>query len=431
MFEKIFHIKALQSDIKTEVLAGFTTFLTMSYIIFVNPMIISQAGIDIGAAFVATCLAAAFGTLLMGLYANYPIALAPGMGINAYFTYGVVLGLGVSWQTGLGIVFYSGLLFFIICLFRTRQWIINAIPESLKSAIAAGIGLFLLIIGLENAHIIIDHPKTLVTFGDVTSPTVFLAILGFFIIILLDRLKIPGAILLGILSISVLGNIFDHNEWQGFVSSPPSILPTFMQLDFACILDISLITVIFAFFLVDMFDSVGTFIGVTKHTNLVDKSGKLSRMKQALISDSSATMFGSLLGTSSTTSYIESATGIRTGGRTGLTAVVVTALFLVALFLSPLAQSIPAYATAPALMFVGFLMCRSLKNIHWDDMSDYIPCLITAISMPFTYSIATGIGLGFISYVLLKLIYSESKKLSPVTCFIAGLFLIRFIMGQG
>lgn len=431
MLEKTFKLNQNKTNTKTEFLAGLTTFLTMAYIIFVNPSILSQAGMDQGAVFVATCLAAAFGSILMGFYANYPIALAPGMGLNAYFTFGVVLGLGVTWQTGLGIVFISGILFMIISFLPIRDWIIGAIPKTLKKSISAGIGLFLAIIGLQNAGIIIDHPATLVTVGDLTQMATLLAIIGFFAIVALDHLKIPGAILISIIAISILGAVLGLNDIKGVMSLPPNPMPTFLQLDLTSALNMALLGAIFAFLFVDLFDTAGTLLGVSKQAGLLDKNNNLPRMKEAMITDSSASTFGALVGTSPTTSYIESASGVKAGGRTGLTAVIVGIFFLLALFFSPLAQSIPVYATAPALLFVAFMMCRGLSGIDWKDMTEDIPAMVTILSMPLTYSIANGIGFGFITYVVIKTFCGKWKDVSWLTLIIAALFAAKFAIGQG
>ncbi|MBD1590343.1 NCS2 family permease, partial [Pseudomonas sp. C2L12B] len=334
---------------RTEILAGATTFLAMAYILFVNPSILGATGMDKGAVFVATCLAAAIGSALMGLIANYPIALAPGMGLNAFFTYTVVLHMGHTWQVGLGAVFLSAVCFFVLSVFKIREWIVNSIPLPLRSAIAAGIGLFLALIALQNAGIVVDNPATLVGLGDLRQPGAILAVLGFVLIVALEALKVRGAVLIGILAVTVVSILFGFSPFGGLVSMPPSLAPTFLQLDIAGALNIGLVSVIFAFLFVDLFDNSGTLIGVAKRAGLMREDGYMPKMGRALIADSSAAMVGSLLGTSTTTSYIESAAGVSAGGRTGLTAIVVAVLFLLALFFAPLAGSVPAYATAPAL----------------------------------------------------------------------------------
>lgn len=428
MLDQFFKLRENGTTVKTEVLAGVTTFLTMAYIIFVNPAILGDAGIDKGAAFVATCLAAAIGTAIMGLYANYPVALAPGMGLNAYFTYGVVLGMGHSWQIALGAVFVSGVLFLILSLLPVREKIINSIPMSQKYAIGAGIGLFLGLIGLKNAGIVVDHAATLVGLGKLMSPAVGMAILGFFIIAVLDYRKVPGAIMISILGVTVLGIALGLSKFGGLVSAPPSLAPTLMQMDIGGALSLGLLTIVFAFLMVDLFDTAGTLVAVAPRAGLMDKDGKLKNLGRALVADSTATIAGAALGTSTTTSYIESAAGIRVGGRTGLTAVVVAILFLLALFFAPLAGSIPVYATAPALIFVACVMASSLARVDWEDITEYLPAVVTAVMMPFTFSIATGIGLGFITYVVLKIFTGRGKDIHPVMAAVSLVFLIKFIV---
>jgi AGZA family xanthine/uracil permease-like MFS transporter len=383
---------------------------------------------DFGAVFVATCLAAAIGTMIMGLYANYPIALAPGMGLNAYFAYGVVLGMGHSWQVALGAVFISGILFIILSLLPVREWIINAIPRSLKLAIAAGIGLFLAIIALKNAGIVVDHPATLVTLGDPLSWSVILAFLGFFVIVALERHKVPGAVIIGILATTAAGLILGVTEWHGFASMPPNPAPTFLQLDIAGAMQVGLVTIVFTFLFVDLFDTAGTLVGLAQRAGLLDAQGRLPRLGKALLADSTATAAGSLLGTSTTTSYIESAAGINVGGRTGLTAVVVAILFLLALFFAPLAQTVPAFATAPALLFVACLMTRGLEEIDWDDVTEFAPAVVTAIAMPLTFSIAHGLGLGFITYAAVKILSGRPADCPLAVYAIAVLFLVKFAL---
>lgn len=426
MFEQLFSLGQHNTTVRREILAGVTTFLTMAYIIFVNPQILSATGMDQGAVFVATCLAAAFGSAFMGLYANYPVALAPGMGLNAYFTYGVVLGMGHSWQVALGAVFISGVIFFIISVTPVREWIVNAIPKSLKMAISAGIGLFLGIIGLQAAGIVVDHQATLVTLGDLTAWPPILAAIGFVIMAALDARRIPGAIIIAILLVTAAGVALGVSPTGGIFSLPPSIGPTLLQMDIAGALNIGLVAIIFAFLFVDLFDNTGTLIGVAHRAGLLDKDGKLPRIGRALMVDSTAAMVGAALGTSTTTSYIESAAGVRAGGRTGLTAVVVAVLFLAALFLAPLAGMIPAYATAPALVFVACMMTRGLTEIDWEDVTEYAPAVITAIAMPLTFSIAHGIAFGFITYAAIKLISGRWQQIHPAVAVLAVLFIIKF-----
>jgi len=426
MLDRYFRLTEHGTTVRTELLAGLTTFLTMAYIIFVNPLILTDAGMDHGAVFVATCLAAAVGTAIMGLYANYPIALAPGMGLNAYFTYTVVLTMGYPWQAALGAVFISGVLFLILSVLPVREAIINAIPRSLKMATSAGIGLFLAIIGLKNAGIIQASEATLVTIGDLTQWPPILAALGFVATAALAARRVPGALIIAILAVSVLGMLLGVSEFQGIVDVPPDPTPTLFQLDIMAALEIGLITIVFAFLFVDLFDTAGTLIGVSARAGLLDSEGRLPRLRQALLADSSASIAGACLGTSTTTSYIESAAGINAGGRTGLTAVTVAGLFLLALFLAPLAQSIPGYATAPALVFVACLMARGLTEVDWDDATEYAPALVTAVSMPLTFSIAHGIAFGFITYAAIKLLSGRIGEARIAVVVLAVLFCVKF-----
>ncbi len=427
MLERLFGLKAHGTDVKTEVLAGITTFLTMAYIIVVNPSLLSSAGMDYGAVFAATCLAAAIGSLIMGVLANYPIALAPGMGLNAFFTFTVVGQMGYSWQVALGAVFLSGVLFFLLSIFRIREWVINSIPLALRLGIAAGIGLFLALIALHNTNIIVASPGTLVTLGDVSSPAALLTAFGFVLICALAARRVMGAVMLGIIAVTLVGWLLGLVEYQGFASAPPSLAPTFLQMDVAGALNIGLVSVIFAFLFVDLFDTSGTLIGAAHRGNLLDEKGNLPRLGRALMADSGATMAGAALGTSTTTSYIESTAGIVAGGRTGLTAVVVAVLFLLALFFSPLASMVPAFATAPALLYVATLMTSSLSHIDWEDVTDAAPVLVTAIAMPLAFSIADGIALGFITYVAVKLASGRFHQLNPALLVIAALFVLKFM----
>jgi adenine/guanine/hypoxanthine permease len=426
-----FKLQEHGTDVRTELMAGLATFLTMAYIIFVNPSILVVAGMDQGAVFVATCLAAALSCLIMGLYANYPIALAPGMGLNAFFAFTLVKGMGLTWQVALGAVFISGLLALLLSISPVREWLFNAIPKTLKMAIAAGIGLFLAIIALKNAGIVVDHPATLVTIGDVTKAPAVLASFGFILMVALDMRRVPGAIIIAILVTTAIGVILGITPAQGVVSTPPSLAPTFLQLDILGALQIGLISVIIALLFVDLFDTAGTLVGVAHRAGLLTPEGKLPRLRKALIADSSATMIGALLGTSNTTSYIESAAGVKVGGRTGLTAVTVAVLFLLALFFSPLAGTVPAYATAPALLFVACIMTRGLAEIDWEDPTEYAPAVVTAISMPLTFSIATGIAFGFITYAGAKLLAGRVREISAAVAVLAVLFLLRFTFVGG
>ena len=425
LFEKLFKLKENGSNVRTELLAGLTTFLTMCYIIIVNPLILSETGMDIGAVFVATCIASAIGCFVMGMLANYPIALAPGMGLNAYFTYAVVKGMGVPWQVALGAVFVSGIIFIIFSLFKVREALVNALPMSLKMSIAAGIGLFLALIALKGAGIIVANPATLVSMGDVHNPSALLAMLGFLMIIVLDHYRVRGAIILSILAITAIAVMMGLSEFKGVIGSVPSIAPTFMQMDFKDLFTVSMVSVIFVFFLVDLFDSTGTLVGVSHRAGLL-KNGKLPRLKRALLADSTAIVSGAALGTSSTTPYIESASGVAAGGRTGLTAVTVGVLMLACLWFSPLAQTVPAFATAPALLYVGVHMMRSATEIDWHDMTEAAPSFLTIVFMPFAYSIADGIAMGFISYAVIKLLCGKARDVPPMVWIVAVLWAGKF-----
>lgn len=427
MLEKLFQLQAHGTTVKREVIAGITTFLTMAYIVVVNPSILSATGMDFGAVFVATCLAAVIGTLIMGLWANYPIALAPGMGLNAFFSFTVVGNMGYSWQVALGAVFMSGLIFFLLSIFKVREWIINSIPLSLRFGISAGIGFFLAFIALKNAGIVVDNPATLVTMGDIKTPEALLFFAGFAAICAMAYRQITGAVMIGILAITGIAMALGLVEYEGLVSAPPSLAPTFLELDIAGALNVGMVSVIFAFLFVDLFDTSGTLIGAAQRGGLLDKDGKLPRLGRALMSDSVATMSGAALGTSTTTSYVESTAGITAGGRTGLTAVVVAALFLACLLFSPIASVIPAYATAPALLYVAVLMTSGLKLIDWEDVTDAAPAVATALVMPLTFSIADGIAAGFITYAALKALSGRWSDLNPSVVLIAIVFVLKFI----
>ena len=424
----MFNLAAHGSSVRTEVLAGITTFLTMAYIVVVNPGILAIAGIDHGAAFVATCLAAAIGSVAMGLLANLPVALAPGMGINAYFTFVVVKGMGVSWEVALGAVFLSGLLFLIVSVLRVREWLINAIPLSLKLAIGAGIGLFLGLLGMKEMGIIVAYPATFVTLGNLTAPVTLLSCVGFLLIAGLAARGVSGAILIGIIVTAVLGIPFGLTTFQGIVAAPPSLAPTLFQLDIPGALSLGIVTVVLTFFLVDVLDNTGTLIATMHRAGLMRPDGSIPRLREALIADSGGAMIGAVLGTSTTVSYIESAAGIQAGGRTGLTAVVVGVLFLLTLFFAPLAMSIPAFATAPALVFVSCMMAAALRDVDWDDVTEYAPAVVLALGMPFTFSITTGIGLGFIVYALLKLLAGRVAEVPGAVWVIAVLSGAKFAL---
>jgi len=425
MLERLFKLSEHGTSVRTELIAGVTTFLTMSYIIFVNPDILSTTGMDRNAVFVATCLAAALGSIVMGFVANWPIGMAPGMGLNAFFAFTVVSALGFTWQQALGAVFISGSIFVLLTVTGVRSWLIAGIPHSLRSAIAAGIGLFLAIIALKSAGIVVANKATLVGLGDLKQTGPLLAIFGFFVIAVLDALKVRGSILIGILAVTILSWIFGVSEFHGIVSAPPSIMPTFLQLDIVGALHGGLVHIILVFVLVEVFDATGTLIGIAKRANLIQE-GKPNRLSRALLADSAAIVAGSLMGTSSTTAFVESASGVQAGGRTGLTALTIAALFIAALFFSPLAASVPAYATAPALLYVAGLMMRELTEIEWDDLTEAAPAAITALAMPFTYSIANGLAFGFITYVAVKVFTGRWSMLHPATQIVAALFVVRF-----
>jgi AGZA family xanthine/uracil permease-like MFS transporter len=427
MLEKLFKLSKFGTNPKTEIMAGITTYLTMAYIIFVNPAMLAEAGMDKGAVFVATCLAAAAGCFIMGLWANLPIALAPGMGLNAFFTYGVVLGMGHSWQTALGAVFLSGVIFLLLSLFKVREAIINAIPNTLKLAIAAGIGAFLALIALKSSGVIIDHPATLVGLGDLTSLSPALTLIGFFAVIAAAQRNIPGAVMLVVLAITVVGWIVGDVTYSGFVSAPPSIAPTFMQMDITAAFDVAMLSVIFAFLFVDLFDTSGTLIAVSQRAGIAEKDGSVPNLGRALMADSTATIVGAGLGTSSTTSYIESASGVAAGGRTGLTAVTVGILFVLSIFFAPLAGMVPVYATAGAILYVSVLMMFTLKDVVWDDLTEAAPVVVVLLLTPLTFSIAHGITLGFITYAAAKLLGGKAGEVSKSVWIISALLLAKII----
>lgn len=427
MLEKRFALKAHGVSVRTEILAGCTTFLTMSAILFVNPDILSQAGMDRDAVFVATCLASAAGSLLMGLLANYPIGQAPGMGINAVFTFGLVKGMGLSWETALGAVFLSGLLFILVSLLRVREWFVNAIPSSLKHAITAGVGLFLALLALHAAGIVIASADTLVMLGHVKAPSALLAIGGFLLMVVLDHRGVPGAILIGILAVTILSVMLGLSAFNGVIALPPSLTPTLFKADIASALNPAVLGVVLSFFLMSLFETSGTLIAIAQRGGFLDSQGRLPRLERALLADSTAISVGALLGTSSTTSYLESTAGISAGGRTGLTAVVVAALFLASLLFAPLAAMVPAYATAPALLYVAILMLRSLADLAWDDLTESAPAVCCVTVMAFTFSIADGIAFGVLCHVALKLLTGQVNRIGLPMAVIASLFLARYL----
>jgi AGZA family xanthine/uracil permease-like MFS transporter len=417
--ERLFGLRENGTSVPIELAAGLTTFLTMSYILVVNPQILAAAGIDRGAAFTATCLAAALGSLAMGLIANYPIALAPGMGINAYFTYTVVLGMGVPWQTALGAVFLSGVAFLLVSVLKVREWLVNSIPRSLKLGIGAGIGLFLALLGFQGMGLVVAKPATMIGLGDVADPKVLIACGGFVLMAGLAARRVPGAILIAVAAATLAGVPLGLTLFSGVVSPPPPLAPTLLQLDLAGVLKLSMASVVFAFFLVGLLDNMGTLIATIGRAGLMRADGTVPRLGRVMLADSGGAMVGAVLGTSNTVSYIESASGIAAGGRTGLASVATAGLFLACLFIAPLALAVPAFATAPALVFVALAMTAPLKDLPWDDPAEALPAALTALGIVFTFSIATGIGLGFIAYAAVKLIAGRGREVSGAVWVIA------------
>ena len=427
LLERLFRLSEHDTKIRTEVLAGVTTFVTMAYIIFVNPQMMAAAGIDPGASFVATCLASALACIFMGLYANWPVGLAPGMGMNAFFTYTVVGSMGYSWQVGLGAVFLSGVLFVIISVTRLRRWMLNSIPMNLRLAMGCGVGLFIGFIGLQNGGLVVANPATILTLGDLTRPEPMLAAIGFLVIAGLGVRAVPGAIMLGILGMTVVGLLTGLVSYQGLVSAPPDMAATFLQLDIAGALDMAMISVVAAFLFVNLFDTTGTLMGVANRAGLVDDKGNIRDMDRALKADSSSSVVGACLGCTPVTSYVESVAGIASGGRTGLTAVTVGILFLLAVFFAPLARMVPEFATSGALVFVAMLMLGGMRDLDWEDATELVPALLTIVAIPLTFSIADGIAVGFITYVSLKLATGKFSDISAGVWFLALIFLARFV----
>lgn len=424
--DKYFGITSSESSIRNEILGGVTTFMTMSYIIFVNPDIISKSGMPFDAVMVATCLAAAIATLMMGLYAHYPIGLAPSMGINAFFTYSLVLGMGFSWQVSLTAIFIEGILLIILTFFSIRTLILDAIPLSLKIAIPAGIGLFLALIGLQNGKVVVNSEATLVTLGSMHDPNALLTIAGFFLMTVLFVKRVKGAILIGILVITAVAVVLGIAPMpKGVVSMPPSIAPIFFKMDFSQVLNFDFILIVLVILFMDIFNTAGTLIGVANRTNLLDSKGNLLRSKEAFMADAVGTAGGAVLGVTTVTSYVESVTGVEAGGRTGLTAVVIGILFLLAMFFYPIVAVVPSCATAPALIFVGIVMMSMLKELDFGDWTEAVPAAMTVLIMPFTYNIATGIEFGIISYVVIKMFTLKFKDISPIMYVLAALFIIK------
>ena len=426
MIERYFRLKENQTTVRAEFLGGLTTFITMAYIVVVNPQILSKAGMPVEGVVFATCIAAAAGTLVMGLYANYPIALAPGMSLNAYFTYSVCLGMHVPWQTALGVIFISGVVFLILTVSRIREQIVNGIPDCLKHSTAGGIGMFIAFVGLRNANLVVANPATFVGLGSFSNKEAQLACVGLAIILILMTRKITGAILIGVVATTLLGILRGMSAWPAHILSMPHPGATWLKLDVRAALHLGLFEIIFVFLFVDLFDNVGTLLGVCEQGGFV-KEGKIPRVGRALISDAVGTIFGALTGTSTVTSYIESAAGVAAGARTGLSNIFVAGLFLAAAFFAPLASAIPGYATAPALIVVGALMTESIGRVNWSDFTDAIPAFVTLLATPLTFSIATGLSLGLISYTLVKVAAGKFREVSPIIWILTLLFIFRYI----
>ena len=427
MLEKIFHLESHNTSIKQEFLAGFTTFITMAYIIFVNPQMMASSGMDIGASFVGTCIAAAVACFAMGIYSNWPVGLAPGMGLNAFFTYTVVGEMGYSWEVALGAVFLAGILFVIMSITPLRKWMLDSIPLNLRIAMGSGVGLFIGFIGLKSGGIIVSNDATFLSLGNFLQIETLLAAIGFLLIAILAIRKVSGAIIIGVLSVTLLGILFNLVEFQGFVAYPPDVSPIFMQLDILGALDLAMISVVMSFLFVNLFDTAGTLMGVASRAKLIDETGEVINLERALKADSSSSVVGSFFGCAPVTSYVESSAGVEAGGRTGLTAVFVGAFFLIAIFFSPLAAIIPAYATAGALIYVAILMLSNMEGLDWSDFSELLPALIIIIMIPLTFSIANGIALGFISYVVMKISTGDVRNISSGAWFLTIIFLAKFI----
>jgi AGZA family xanthine/uracil permease-like MFS transporter len=425
LIERVFHLQDNKTTVRRELFAGLTTFMAMAYVVVVNPRILSEGGMPADGVLFATCLSAALATLVMGLWANYPIALAPGMSLNAYFTYSVVIGRGVPWQTALGVVFLSGVLFLVLTLTKVREHIVNDIPDCLKHGTAAGIGLFIAFIGLRNAKLIVSNPATFVGFGKISDHSALLAVAGLLLTAILMARRVSGAILLGVLAVALAGIPLGLTHWPSHLFSLPHPSGTFLKLDLSGAARLGLGELIFVFFFVDLFDNVGTLVGVCEQGKFM-RDGKLPRASRALLADAFGTIAGALTGTSTVTSYIESAAGVAAGGRTGLGNLLIAALFAAAMFCAPLVAAIPAYATAPALILVGALMCGAIARVQWDDFTEAFPAFMTVIATPLTFSIATGLSLGLLSFTFLKLGSGRRKEISPLIWILSALFLCRY-----
>ena len=426
--EQIFKLQDNNTTIAKEFLAGFTTFVTMAYIIFVNPQMMAASGMDLGASFVGTCIAASIACFAMGFYSNWPVGLAPGMGLNAFFTYTVVGEMGYSWEIALGAVFLAGILFVIISITPLRQWMLNSIPMNLRIAMGAGVGLFVGFIGLKTGGIIIQNDATFLSLGNLKNIETLLAAIGFLLILVLAIRKITGAIIIGVLAVTIIGSLLGLIEFNGIVSPPPDLSPIFMKLDILGALDLAMISIIISFLFVNLFDTAGTLLGVASRANLIEDSGKIKYLDKALKADSTASVAGSFLGCSPVTSYVESSAGVEAGGRTGLTAITVGIFFLVAIFFSPLASMVPSYATAGALIYVAILMLSGMEKLDWSDNTELLPALIMIIMIPLTFSIANGIAIGFVSFVILKFAAGKKSEISLGAWFLFIIFLLKFLI---
>jgi len=421
-----FKLAENNTDVNRELMAGLTTFITMAYIIFVNPQLMASSGMDQGASFVGTCLAAALACLVMGIFANWPVGLAPGMGLNAFFTFTVVGEMGYSWQVALGAVMIAGVLFFLMSVTPLRRWMLDSIPLNLRIAMGSGVGLFIGFIGLKSGGIIVANGATFVSMGDLTNPETLMAALGFILIAGLSVRNVPGAIIIGVLTITLLALGLGFVEYQGLVAYPPDVSSTFLQLDILGALDVAMVAVIASFLFVNLFDTAGTLLGVANRANLVDDQGHVKNLDKALKADSSSSIFGALLGCAPVTSYVESSAGVEAGGRTGLTAVAVGIFFLLAIFLSPLALMVPAYATAGALIYVAILMLGGMEKLNWGDATELLPALIIIVMIPLTFSIANGIALGFLSFIILKIASGNTRNISSGAWFLGAIFISKF-----
>tara|TARA_B100000475_G_scaffold42364_1_gene27724 strand:+ start:285 stop:1574 length:1290 start_codon:yes stop_codon:yes gene_type:complete len=427
MLEKIFNLKTNNTSLKREILAGITTFVTMSYIIFVNPQMMAESGMDYGASFVGTCIAASLACFFMGFYANWPVGLAPGMGLNAFFTYTVVGGMGYPWEIALGAVFWSGILFTIMSITPLRKWMLEGIPLNLRIAMGSGVGLFIGLIGLKSGGIITGNDATLLSLGDLSEESTLLSILGFLIIAILSMRKVSGSIIIGILTITSISIFSGLVKFKGIISLPPDPLPVFLKLDIIGAFDVAMISVIISFLFVNFFDTTGTLLGIANRAKLVKKTGEIQNLDKAIKADSTSSILGSFFGCAPVTSYVESSAGIEIGGRTGLTAVVTGFAFLLSIFLSPLSEMVPPYATAGVLIYVAIIMLSDVERLDWSDSTEILPALIIIIMIPLTFSIANGIALGFITYTLIKLTSNRHKEISPSAWFLTLIFLAKFI----